>query len=221
MRYVAIFKSKHAQDKCLAIWGCSSWYCPLFFFCYIDLCGFLWLHKPRSIVLFILRVITRSSFLLWKSFKLLSGILLQATISTLDLISGDKIEFLVIIAPIEPSYHLAHAALKVAEEFKVSARVCVLWPAGSAKGVEVGSKASLKPWENYIDVMEVKKSSDASSWWDICQMTDKGAILVRPDEHVAWRLKSGVVGDPMREMRRAFSAALDLKSHIKDQEADH
>ncbi|XP_024193944.1 putative polyketide hydroxylase isoform X1 [Rosa chinensis] len=153
--------------------------------------------------------------------RILSNSSSKATISTLDLLSGDKIEFLLIIAPIEPSYHLAHAALKVAEEFKVSARVCVLWPAGSAKGVEVGSKASLKPWENYIDVMEVKKSSDASSWWDICQMTDKGAILVRPDEHVAWRLKSGVVGDPMREMRRAFSAALGLKSHIKDQEADH
>ncbi|KAM5578291.1 hypothetical protein ABKV19_008545 [Rosa sericea] len=153
--------------------------------------------------------------------RILSNSSSEATISTLDLISGDKIEFLLIIAPIEPSYHLAHAALKVAEEFKVSARVCVLWPAGSAKGVEVGSKVSLKPRDNYMDVMEVKKSSNASSWWDICQMTDKGAILVRPDEHVAWRLKSGVVGDPMREMRRAFSAALCLKSHIKDQEADH
>ncbi|KAM2330879.1 hypothetical protein ACFX1X_021651 [Malus domestica] len=52
--------------------------------------------------------------------------------------------------------------------------------------------------ENYIDVAEVKKSSNSSSWWDICQMTDKGAILVRPDEHVAWR----------------------LKSHTKDQETD-
>lgn len=96
----------------------------------------------------------------------------------------------------------------------------MLWPAGSAEGVEVGSKASLTLWRNYIDVMEVKKSSNSSSWWDICQMTDKGAILVRPDEHIAWRLKSGTTGDPATEMRRAFSAALGMKSHIRDQEAD-
>lgn len=152
--------------------------------------------------------------------RILSDALSEATSSTLDLISGDKVEFLLIIAPTEPSYYLAHAAFKVAEEFKVSARVCVLWPAGSAEGVEVGSKASLTPWRNYIDVMEVKKSSNSSSWWDICQMTDKGAILVRPDEHVAWRLKSGITGDPATEMRRAFSAALGMKSHVRDQEAD-
>ncbi|TQD96777.1 hypothetical protein C1H46_017670 [Malus baccata] len=121
-------------------------------------------------------------------------------------------------------YHLAHAAFKVAEEFKVSARVCVcvcvLWPAGSVRGVEARSKASLVPWENYIDVAEVKKSSNSSSWWDICQMTDKGAILVRPDEHVAWRLQSGVVRDPITEMRRVFSATLGVKPHTKDQETD-
>lgn len=145
----------------------------------------------------------------------------EVTISTLDLISGDKIEFLLIIAPADSSYHLAHAAFKVAEEFKVSARVCVLWPAGSVKQVEAGSKALLTPWENYIDVVEVKKSSNPSSWWDLCQMTDKGAILVRPDEHVAWRVKSGVVGDPITEMRRVFSATLGVKPHNRrDQEAD-
>ncbi|PQP91960.1 uncharacterized protein Pyn_29124 [Prunus yedoensis var. nudiflora] len=153
--------------------------------------------------------------------RILSNSSSEVTISTLDLISGDKIEFLLIIAPTDSSYHLAHAAFKVAEEFKVSARVCVLWPAGSVKQVEAGSKALLTPWENCIDVVEVKTSSNPSSWWDLCQMTDKGAILVRPDEHVAWRVKSGVVGDPITEMRRVFSATLGVKLHnSRDQEAD-
>ncbi|KAM0987675.1 hypothetical protein ACFX2I_011699 [Malus domestica] len=152
--------------------------------------------------------------------RILSDTSSEVTISTLDLISGDKVEFLLIISPTEPSYHLAHAAFKVAEEFKVSARVCVLWPAGSVKGVEIKSKASLAPWENYIDLVEVKKSPNSSSWWDICQMNDKGAILVRPDEHVAWRVKSGVVRDPITEMRRVFSATLGIKQHTKDQETD-
>lgn len=96
----------------------------------------------------------------------------------------------------------------------------MLWPAGSAEGVEVGSKASLTPWRNYIDVMEVQKSSTSSSWWDICQMTNKGAILVRPDEHVAWRLKSEITGDPATEIRRAFSAVLGMESHFRDEEAE-
>jgi hypothetical protein len=35
-------------------------------------------------------------------------------------------------------------------------------------------------------------------------MTNEGAILVRPDEHIAWRVKSGLDGDPILEMRRVF-----------------
>ncbi|XP_010103188.2 uncharacterized protein LOC21390160 isoform X2 [Morus notabilis] len=132
-------------------------------------------------------------------------------ISTLDLISVDKVEFLLITAPIESSYCLARAALKVAEEFKVFIRVCMLWSGDNFKGIEVGSKASLEPWENYIDVLEVKKSATSLSWWEICKMTNRGAILVRPDEHIAWRVKSGVVEDPINEMRRVFSAVLCLK----------
>lgn len=111
-----------------------------------------------------------------------------------------------------PSYHLAHAAFKVAEEFKVSARVCVIWPHGAANGVEVGSEEALSPWMNYIDIVEVKQSLPSPSWWDICQMTSRGAILVRPDDHVAWRAKSSVSGDPRVVMRTVFSIILGLNS---------
>ncbi|KAH7833381.1 hypothetical protein Vadar_005755 [Vaccinium darrowii] len=144
--------------------------------------------------------------------RALSNLFREDIFSTLDLVSGDKIEFLLIIAPVGPSYHLAHAAFKVAEEFKVSAKVCVMWPHGAADGVEVGSEEALSPWKNYIDVVEVKQRLASSSWWDICQMTSRGAILVRPDEHVAWRVKSSVFGDPTAEMRTVFSTILGVKS---------
>uniref|UniRef100_A0A5B7BW30 FAD-binding domain-containing protein n=1 Tax=Davidia involucrata TaxID=16924 RepID=A0A5B7BW30_DAVIN len=144
--------------------------------------------------------------------KVLSKLSSEDTYSSLDLVSGDKIEFLLIIAPVESSYHLARAAFKVAEEFRVAARVCVMWPDGAINGVEVGSKEALMPWENYIDVVEVKRSSNSLSWWDICQMTDRGSILVRPDEHIAWRVKSRVDGDPTLEMKRVFSAVLGVQS---------
>lgn len=138
-------------------------------------------------------------------------VFLQEIISTLDLVSGDQIEFLLIIPPGDKSYRLAHAAFKVAKEFNVSVKVCVLWPAGAVKGIEAGSKAALTPWENYVDVVEVKKSPASPSWWDICQMTEKGAILVRPDEHIAWRSMSGVVGDHIVEIEMVFSAILGKK----------
>ncbi|GLT86616.1 hypothetical protein SLE2022_047460 [Rubroshorea leprosula] len=135
----------------------------------------------------------------------------EETISTLDLVSVDRVEFLLMIAPVEESYHLAHAAFKVAEEFKIVIKVCVLWPADTVNGVQPNSEATLTPWKNYTDVVEVKSSPDSLSWWRTCQMTDKGAILVRPDEHIAWRVKSGVVGDPISEMRSVFVTILGMK----------
>lgn len=142
--------------------------------------------------------------------RMLSNSSSEACISTLDLLPGDKVEFLLFIAPLEKSYHLAVAALKVAEEFKVSVKVCILWPPETVKGAEVRSKTALAPWENYIDVAEAKKSSNSSSWWSMCQMTEKGAILVRPDEHIAWRAKSGLDDDPILEMKSIFSAILKV-----------
>ncbi|KAK0572955.1 hypothetical protein LWI29_000917 [Acer saccharum] len=47
----------------------------------------------------------------------------EEIISTLDLVSGDKIKFLLIKAPLEDSYDLARSAFKVAEGFKVSIKL--------------------------------------------------------------------------------------------------
>lgn len=120
-------------------------------------------------------------------------------------------EFLLIIAPAESSYNLARATFKVAEDFKVPIRVCVMWSAGTTEQVEVANQVPMAPWQNYMHVMEVKKSPTSSSWWEICKMTKEGAILVRPDEHIAWRVKSGVDRDPIEEMKRVFSVVLGVK----------
>ncbi|KAK7312001.1 hypothetical protein RJT34_10527 [Clitoria ternatea] len=130
----------------------------------------------------------------------------EETVSTLDLVSGDKVEFILIIAPVEESYDLAREAFKVAEEQQISLEVCVFWSTGSVDRLEKGSKSALSPWENYADIVEVRSST--SSWWDLCNMTNRGAILVRPDEHIAWRTSSGLVEDPRAEMQRVFSAIL-------------
>lgn len=133
--------------------------------------------------------------------------MLQDCFSTLDLISGDKLKFVLVIAPIKQSYDLARIALKVASEFKVPLKVCVIWPQGSASEKANGSDKELEPWSNYIDVEEVRRSPSVS-WWDMCQMTSKGVILVRPDDHVAWTAESDAVKDPLLEMERVFTIIL-------------
>ncbi|KAL2332682.1 hypothetical protein Fmac_013895 [Flemingia macrophylla] len=131
----------------------------------------------------------------------------EETVSTLDLVSGDTVEFILIIAPVEESYRLAHEAFKVAEELEISLKVCIFWSTDSAEGLEKGSKAALSPWKNYADV-EVLSST--SNWWGMCNMTNRGAILVRPDEHIAWSTSSGLAGDLRVEMQRVFSGILGL-----------
>jgi hypothetical protein len=127
-------------------------------------------------------------------------------VSTHDLVSGDKVEFVLIIAPVKESYHLAREAFKVAEERQVSLKVCVFWSMDSGVGFDKGSKEALSPWKNYADVVEV--CSTTTNWWDMCNMTNRGAILVRPDEHIAWRTISRLAGDPRAEMQRVFSSIL-------------
>ncbi|KAG8365927.1 hypothetical protein BUALT_Bualt17G0022900 [Buddleja alternifolia] len=112
-------------------------------------------------------------------------------LSTLDLVSVDNVEFVLIIAPINESYQLAQAAFKVAEEFKVPLKVCVMWQDEITDGIGCSEKA-LSPWKNYIDVIKAECPETSVSWWDLCRMTDRGAILVRPDEHIAWRAKSEI-----------------------------
>lgn len=92
----------------------------------------------------------------------------------------------------------------MSEELNVSAKVCVMWPHGFGNRSEAKTKEALVPWRNYIDV-EVDRT-----WWSICQMDETGAVLVRPDEHIAWRTRTGVIRDPVSEMKIVFNTILGL-----------
>lgn len=140
---------------------------------------------------------------------------LQETLSTLDLVSAEKVEFLLMIAPVEESFNLAQAAFKVAEELAINIRVCVIWPAKTTDGCG-RTEGALEPWKNFVEVVEVKNLSNSLSWWDVCQMTERGAILVRPDEHIAWRMKFGITGNPVLEMRRVFCTVFGIQPQKTD-----
>lgn len=131
----------------------------------------------------------------------------QETFSTLDLVSGDKPEFILIIAPLKASYKIALAILTKAKERHVLLKVCIIWPQDSCQSRSTGSRTELEPWENYIDVEEVKRDC---SWWDVCCSTNKGVLLVRPDEHIAWRTESDRVADAGSEAENVLSQILGL-----------
>lgn len=135
----------------------------------------------------------------------------KETLSTLDLVSVDRVEFVLIIAPLEKSYHMAKAAFKVAKGLQLPIKICVMWPS-QTMGVFGRSETSLAPWTNFIDVVEEKNAHTSDSWWDICQMKERGAILVRPDEHIAWRIKSEIKGNLVIEMNRIFCTILGVEA---------
>jgi len=133
----------------------------------------------------------------------------QDIFSTLDLVPIDKLEFVLIIAPLKDSYDLARVAFKVAETFRVSLKVCVIWPQGSVPTDDFGSGKELEPWMNYIDVEEVRMS-ESKSWWETCQMTSKGVILVRPDDHIGWSTEIDGVESIVQQVGRVFSLILGV-----------
>lgn len=134
----------------------------------------------------------------------------EGVFSTLDLVSGDKIEFVIIIAPLKESYKLAQAMLRIADEFELSAKVCVMWPQGSRDVEAKGSISELAPWTNYVDVEEIPRATVNSSWWEMCRVSNRSVILVRPDEHIAWRTEPDMVRDAYSDIRRVFSQILSL-----------
>ncbi|XP_042057215.1 putative polyketide hydroxylase [Salvia splendens] len=136
----------------------------------------------------------------------------EETCSTLDLVTANNVEFLLIISAIEESYQLAQAAFKVAQEFQLPLKVCIMWQDKATYAVLSSSERLLSPWKNFVDIVDAKTCPSLPLWWDLCQMTNRGAILVRPDEHVAWRIKSGIEGDPVSELKKVFSAILRLDS---------
>ncbi|KAM7269730.1 hypothetical protein ACFE04_025227 [Oxalis oulophora] len=133
----------------------------------------------------------------------------EEPISTLDLVSGDKVEFLLIVAPTKESYLLARSAFEVFEKFKIDLKVCVLWPASTINTNE-STTVALAPWKNFLDVVEIKRSDNSVSWWNTCQMTEMGAILVRPDDHIAWRVKSSILEDPILKLTGVCSTILGI-----------
>ena len=53
------------------------------------------------------------------------------------------------------------------------------------------------------------------SWWDIAQVAQDGAVLVRPDQHIGWRIGT-MAADPDEELRSALSVILSRDDFVAE-----
>ncbi|XP_057840038.2 uncharacterized protein LOC131049948 isoform X2 [Cryptomeria japonica] len=151
--------------------------------------------------------------------------------STLDLVPGHMLEFLLIIAPDKRSYVWAHAALKMAKACKFPLKVCIMWPQESShnalcnqpiheyhenkmlitpqrQSIDEGGSVVAEDWRRMNRESVIDAEDITGSWWDLCKMPNQGAILVRPDEHIAWRSDFSFNEDALDELNRVFSILL-------------
>ncbi|CAM6082506.1 unnamed protein product [Calypogeia fissa] len=147
-----------------------------------------------------------------------------AVFSTLDLLSSDRLCFLFLTGPGRSGSLWGAAALESVKTCSMPIRVAVMWPEGSAKRVWTSSVQSaqnhqqselteeesymLYEWgyENRDNVIQVEEF--LSAWWELCTVPASGAILVRPDDHVAWRTKLHATSGASLEVQRVLKRVL-------------
>lgn len=115
------------------------------------------------------------------------------------------------------------AALESVKTCRMPIRVAVLWPEGSAKRLWTSSVQSadnrpselteeesymLYEWgyENQHHVIQVEEFRRA--WSELCRVPASGAILVRPDDHIAWRTKLPATNGASVEVERVMRIVL-------------
>ncbi|KAJ7535971.1 hypothetical protein O6H91_12G052100 [Diphasiastrum complanatum] len=151
-------------------------------------------------------------------------------ISTLDLASGDIVEFLMIVGCCSSGCYWAAAALQIGEAYNIPVKVAVIWPAGSMR--EKAGKASVRPHECMNDTKDSENCKDNRnsyeawqnlkktvvhaeeidvSWWALCGLPSYGALLVRPDDHIAWRSHVEFGPNSLQELKNVFAKILQRR----------
>jgi hypothetical protein len=108
----------------------------------------------------------------------------------------------------------AEAALTAAELSGVALKIVVMWPGkmNETKGFFV------QKWAFASECRVVHAEID-EGWWQLCGVPAVGAILARPDEHVAWRSTTAPDSSSVQQLHsvftKVFPAAASLSYVIK------
>lgn len=140
----------------------------------------------------------------------------KVVISTLDLIKGDGLEFYAFVGPNTSGYLWGESMLLAAKTFKVKLKVVVIWPLGLSESKETSCSTEapkehaqqLHKWDNgnREDILHVEEVD--KDWWQLCKLSHLGAILVRPDDHVAWVSSMETSSCSIHELHDVFATVL-------------
>lgn len=153
-------------------------------------------------------------------------VLIQDINSTLDLVSGDIVQFVLIVGSCKSGCIWADAALSAGKSYGVSMKVVFIWPASSFTGIirddrihmqhspsvgrskEGTEAACVDNWCCENEGKFVHAEEVGSGWWEMCDTPEVGAILVRPDEHIAWRSTTEAHSDSVQELGKVLAQVL-------------
>ncbi|XP_024524875.1 uncharacterized protein LOC9654414 [Selaginella moellendorffii] len=133
--------------------------------------------------------------------------------STLDLIHPSRLEFLFLVECSASGLNWAEDALQLSKSSPFPLRVVVLsdQTARDAEADFVGS------WKErnagaYTEVV----AADKCNWWELCGVSQPGiVILVRPDDHIAWRSSKQHGSKSFEELRLAFDSVLGWNEKLQ------
>jgi 2,4-dichlorophenol 6-monooxygenase len=63
----------------------------------------------------------------------------------------------------------------------------------------------LAEWPEVVHVKVGTDTGPLDAWRQICEVGDTGALLVRPDQHIAWRAPEHETSTPLHEALNAVS----------------
>ncbi|BFI27883.1 hypothetical protein MPTK2_2g14360 [Marchantia polymorpha subsp. ruderalis] len=117
----------------------------------------------------------------------------EERLSTLDLVSYASLEFLFIVGPTRSGFKWGDAALKAFKQRGVPLKVSVIWSKGFARRYSSDKLSEeerdvVRRWRQLETACVVHVEEDVDSWWKLCGMPSTGALIVRPDEHIASRI---------------------------------
>ncbi|XP_073387845.1 uncharacterized protein [Physcomitrium patens] len=129
----------------------------------------------------------------------------NATCSTLDLVSESEIDLVLIVGCNNSGCTWTEAAVTSAKSLSVKVRVVIMWPPGLETKMGESEELSVQRRVSAFKDRVVHAEQADQGWWELCGVPDVGAILVRPDEHVAWRSLNLPDRSSAEHLHRAFA----------------
>lgn len=104
----------------------------------------------------------------------------------------------------------AEAALTAVKSLAITVNIVIMWPRGSFSPPDFEGNVAESEWlcfQKWASASEcgVIHAEVDQGWWDLCGVPDIGAILIRPDEHVAWRSRSAPDSSCVPQLQKVFA----------------